>query len=101
MTDHADAPHRTGRTLVTTNHDVIRRWAEQRGAHPATMPGSRYKGRMGVLRFDFPGYGGAVLQPVDWDEWLSTFDDRQLRFRYQDGGRTNFFRLERAARDDW
>ncbi|MEV0297414.1 hypothetical protein [Nocardia sp. NPDC050710] len=88
-----------GRTHVTRNHDVIRRWAEQRGARPATMPGSEYNGHLSVLRFDFPGYGGAVLRPVDWDEWFATFDAGRLEFRYQeqgpDGRRSNFNRLER------
>ncbi|MEU1994377.1 hypothetical protein ABZ511_08010 [Nocardia gamkensis] len=83
---------------VTRNHDVIRRWAEQRGARPATVPGSEYDGRLGVLRFDFPGYGGAVLRRVDWDEWFATFDARKLRFWYQEPGAdrppSNFNRLE-------
>lgn len=62
------------------------------------MPGSEYNGHLGVLRFDFPGYGGAVLRPVDWEEWFATFDERRLEFRYQDqradGSRSNFNRLE-------
>ncbi|MBH0780404.1 hypothetical protein IT779_29445 [Nocardia sp. NEAU-351] len=89
---------RTVPTHVTRDHEVIRRWAEQRGARPATMPGSEYDGRLEVLRFDFPGYGGAVLRPVDWEEWFATFDERGLEFRYQDnradGSRSNFNRLE-------
>jgi hypothetical protein len=87
-----------GRTLATTNHEVIRQWAEKRGARPATMPGSEYNGRLAVLRFDFPGYGGAVLQPVDWDEWFATFDAERLILLYQeqraDGSTSNFNRLE-------
>ncbi|WP_228829633.1 hypothetical protein [Nocardia beijingensis] len=83
---------------VTRNHDVIRRWAAQRGARPATVPGSEHDGRLGVLRFDFPGYGGAVLRRVGWDEWFATFDARNLRFWYQepsaDRPRSNFNRLE-------
>ncbi|MFD0364856.1 hypothetical protein ACFQZZ_25745 [Nocardia sp. GCM10030253] len=98
----ADRPARPGRTLVTTNHDVIRRWAEQRGARPATMPGSAYNGRLGVLRLELPGYGGAVLQPVAWDEWFANFDLQGLSFRYQeqwaDGSPSNFNRLEGVNR---
>ncbi|BDU07003.1 hypothetical protein GV791_26505 [Nocardia cyriacigeorgica] len=92
----------SGQTMVTTSHDVIRRWAERRGANPATMPGSEYNGRVEVLRFDFPRYGGAGLLPVDWEDWFATFDARQLCFRYQerrpDGSPSNFFRLERPDR---
>ncbi len=92
------------RTRVTRNHDIIRQWAERRGARPATMPGSEDNGQLRVLRFDFPGYGGAVLRPVNWDEWFATFDERHLHFRYQDrradGTPSNFNRLERPTRED-
>ncbi|WP_433575058.1 hypothetical protein [Nocardia brasiliensis] len=92
------------RTRVTRDHDTIRQWAERRGATPATMPGIAYGGPMGSLRLDFPGYGGAVLRPVDWDEWFATFEERHLHFRYQeqlpDGTPSNFNRLERSTRDD-
>ncbi|MFQ6331822.1 hypothetical protein ACLMAL_37685 [Nocardia sp. CWNU-33] len=97
-----DRPARPGRALITTDHEVIRRWAERRGARPATMPGSAYNGHLGVLRLDFPGYGGAVLQPVDWDEWFADFDARGLSFLYQeqwaDGSLSNFNRLEGVDR---
>ncbi|MEU1980728.1 hypothetical protein [Nocardia sp. NPDC019395] len=87
-----------GTTMVTTNHEVIRQWAQRRGANPATTPGSQYDGEVGVLRLDFPHYGGAVLQPVSWADWFATFDARKLSFRYQelraDGTPSNFFRLE-------
>ncbi|MFC9897937.1 hypothetical protein ACFVMC_29960 [Nocardia sp. NPDC127579] len=86
------------RTRVTRDHEVIRRWAEQRGARPATTPFSETNGRLGNLRFDFPGYGGAILQPVEWERWFDTFDARHFRFLYQerrpDGSRSNFNRLE-------
>ncbi|WP_067842929.1 hypothetical protein [Nocardia lijiangensis] len=104
ITSPTQRPDRAGRTLVTRNHEVIRRWAEERGARPATMPGSEYNGRLNVLRFDFPGYGGAVLRPVGWDEWFETFDDRRFRFLYQeqraDGSPSNFNRLERSRHED-
>lgn len=93
--EHESAP---GETLVTTNHDVIRAWAEARGAKPATAPGTERGDRLGVLTFDFPGYGGENLRHVTWDEWFRTFDERGLRFIFQehtrDGNDSNFFRLE-------
>jgi hypothetical protein len=99
---HIDSPEehedRPGRSLVTTDHDVIRQWAEERGAKPATVPGSEYGGRPGRLLFDFPGYGGQDLQEVSWDDWFGTFDERELNFLYQehkkDGAPSHFFRLE-------
>jgi hypothetical protein len=99
-----DEPERAGRSLVTRSHDVIREWAEHRGAKPATVPGTEHGDHLGVLRFDFPGYGGDGLRHVEWDEWFDTFDTRGLNFLYQeqrsDGSTSNFFRLENPDRQD-
>ena len=96
VTSPADEPERPGRSLVTTSHEVIRRWAEERGAVPATVGGTEHGDHLGVLRFDFGGHADR-LQPVPWDEWFHAFDVRGLNFVYQerrkDGHRSNFFRL--------
>lgn len=57
--DHEDRP---GQSLATQNHDVIRQWAEERGAVPVTVPGTEHDHRPGVLRLNFPGYGGKELK---------------------------------------
>jgi hypothetical protein len=99
-----DDPERPGRSLVTTNHDVIREWAESRKAVPSTVEGTEHGDHLGVLRFDFPGYGGDRLRKVSWAEWFDTFDKRRLNFIYQeersDGSPSNFFRLESPDRED-
>lgn len=99
--EHEERP---GRSLVTTDHEVIKRWAEERGGRPATVPGTEHEGRAGVLRFDFPGYGGGDLKEITWDEWFETFKARELNFVYQehkkDGSQSNFFRLESPERED-
>lgn len=86
-----------GSTQTTKDHDTIQRWAEERGATPATVPGTEHGDHLGVLRFDFPGYGGDDLEHVEWDEWFHTFDVRDLEFKYQDtlasGKPSNFFVL--------
>lgn len=91
----------TGQTLVTTDHDTIKRWAEQRDAAPATVPGTEHGDHLGVLRFDFPDYGGETLEPVSWEAWLSTFDTRELEFVYQkhlsSGKPSNFFKLRQRG----
>lgn len=93
-----------GESLATKNHDVIKHWAEDRGAKPATVPGTEHNGRPGVLRFDFPGYGGQSLEEVSWDDWFKSFDERDLTFLYQEhlknGNQSNFFRLENPNRED-
>jgi len=85
--------------LVTRDHDVIRSWAEERGAQPATVESNDPDARPRVLRFDFPGYGGDRLRPIEWDVWFGVFDDRDLDFVYQEHTRdrspSNFFRLVR------
>jgi hypothetical protein len=93
-----DKPERPGRSLVTTDHDVIRQWAEARKAVPSTIGGSEHDGHLGVLRLDFPGYTGDRLTEVSWDDWFDAFDKRRLNFIYQqktaNGKRSNFFQLE-------
>lgn len=97
--DHEDRP---GQTLVTRDHDVIRQWAEARGGEPATVA-RRGGERPRVLRFNFPGYGGASLQSISWEDWFRTFDERGLVFLFQEhmgNGRTsNFFRLDSPQRE--
>jgi len=103
ITSPDDEPEREGRSLVTTSHEVIKEWAEARNASPATVEGTDHGDHLGVLRFDF-GDETANLQRVSWDDWFSTFDDRQLNFIYQeqrsDGRQSNFFRLENPGRED-
>lgn len=104
VTSTDEHEERPGKSLVTTDHEVIRRWAEERGAEPSTVPGSEYEGRPGRLRLDFPGYGGENLEHISWDDWFRTFDERELNFIYQehkkDGAQSNFFRLENPARGE-
>jgi len=95
---------RACQTLVTRDHEVIQSWAEKRRATPATVRGTEHGDTLGVLRFDFPGYGGDRLEEVSWDEWFNTFDTRNLEFIYQehkaDGSDSNFFRLNNPDRED-
>ena len=102
ITSPSEQPDRKGQTLVTRDHQVIRKWAEERGGSPATV--GEPKGRPRVLRFDFPGYGGKNLTPVDWEDWFRTFDERNLVFMYQEqlrnGNQSNFFRMDSPERED-
>ena len=96
--EHGDRP---GQTLVTRNPDVIRRWADERGARPAIAGRRNPQDPPRVLRLDFPGYRGD-LEPISWDEWFRTFTERGLLFVFQehkaDGIPSNFFRLDNPAR---
>lgn len=56
----------------------------ERDAQPATIPGTEYDGRAGVLRFNFAGYGGRELEEIDWEDRFETFDERELVFVFQE-----------------
>lgn len=92
----------SGESKTTTDHDVIRRWAEERGGHPATVKGTQSGGEeAGLLRITFPDYGGEPEQTeeVSWDAFFEKFDSEKLDFLYQektkDGGVSRFNKLVR------
>ena len=70
---------------ITTDHDEIRRWAEARGAVPASVSRTKRGGEIGVLRLEFPQAGAEpALEEDSWDEWFRKFDESGLAFVYQD-----------------
>jgi len=77
---------------LTTDHEKIRKWAEQRGGHPATVKATS-DGKPGILRLDFdPEDEG--LKDVSWDDFFTKFDGEKLAFLYQDktaDGKTSRF----------
>jgi len=83
---------------VTTNHDEIRRWVEDRGGHPARVKDTESKNSPGLLRIDYPGFsGGDSLEAISWDEFFMGFDENNLAFLYQektkDGKQSRFSKL--------
>ena len=99
----ADAPAEPVEHSATTDHDVIRQWAEDRHATPATVEGAEHEGNVGELRFDFD-FGNDLedLTEVSWDDWFRAFDERGLEFVFQettrpDGSASNDFSLEPAG----
>jgi hypothetical protein len=70
---------------VTTNHDEIRRWVEERGGRPARVKGTGDDESPGVLRIDYPGFSGEeTLEPITWEEFFKAFDENNLAFLYQE-----------------
>jgi hypothetical protein len=98
-----DGSGRAGSSKRTTDHDVIRRWAEARGGKPVSVRGTGRRGQAGVLRFDFEGYGagGDELRPISWSEFFTKFDENNLEFVYQertrDGNESRFFKFVSAS----
>jgi hypothetical protein len=98
MSDQTGDPAREGR-VSTTDHDVIRRWADDRHATPSTVAGTEHDGHLGVLRLDLEfGQEFEDLEPVSWDAWFAAFDEQGLQFVYDetprpDGSPSNEFHI--------
>ena len=82
----------------TTDHDEIRKWAEERGGRPAVVADTADNGREGaILRINFKEPGGEDdpgLKEIGWDEWFRIFDENDLAFLHQDetaGGKESRF----------
>jgi hypothetical protein len=75
---------------TTTDHKTIQKWVEMRKGTPSKVKNS---GEGGILRIDF-GEPEDSLEPMDWDEFFTVFEDRKLAFLYQekseDGGVSRF-----------
>lgn len=73
---------------ITTDHDEIRHWVEERGGTPAAVK-RKTRGDAGIIRIDFPGFAGKNLKRISWDEWFKTFDESHLAFLHRDQDRFN------------
>ena len=70
---------------VTTDHEEIQRWVEERGGNPARVKGTESKGSVGLLRIDYPGYSGeGTLEKISWAEFFTAFEENGLAFLYQE-----------------
>jgi hypothetical protein len=85
-----------GSSKITSDHAVIRKWAEERKSKPASVKGTRGND-IGVLRLMFPGYSvgrSQSLREISWEEFFQKFDENNLAFIYQDetssGNKSNF-----------
>lgn len=83
---------------MITDHEEIRRWAEERKAVPSCVLGTGDDRDTGMIRLDFPGFSGeGKLQPIDWEQWFRSFDENNLGLLVQDqtasGETSNFNKL--------
>lgn len=83
---------------TTTDHEVIRKWAEERKGKPARVKGTEDRSGEGILRFDF-AEPDEKLEPISWEEFFETFDDKELALLHQDktadGKTSRFFKFVR------
>lgn len=66
---------------ITRNHDVIRRWAEERGGKPSAAADTMSPRDALKLDFDPKDRGPDVLT---WGEFFEEFDEAELTFLYED-----------------
>jgi hypothetical protein len=89
---------------ITTDHDEIRKWAEERGGRPATVRSThgqgRGKGGTGIIRIEFPDAPNSkhdALEEISWEEFFEKFDESDLALLYQEetagGEKSNFNKL--------
>jgi hypothetical protein len=87
----------------TVDHEVIKRWAEERGGRPSIVRGTGKDDSDGILRIDF-GKPEPSLKKITWEDFFKVFDERELAFLYQDktadGKESRFFKFVRRDGDD-
>jgi len=64
---------------VTIDHEVIRQWAEERGARPAIVKGTN------MIRLDLSGFTpDDTLETIAWERWFPLFDQSNLALVHQE-----------------
>ena len=85
-------------SAITTDHEVIKKWAEARGGKPAKVRGTGTTNSTGILRILFPGQGSDHrLEEITWDDFWKNFEDNKVAFLYQEktqaGEESRFFKF--------
>jgi len=77
---------------TTTDHNVIRRWTEERGGHPARVKATGSRKDPGILRLDF-GEPDESLEEISWDEFFQKFDENELALLFEKDSKSRFNKL--------
>ena len=99
--DSTASAHKSARiSAMTTDHNEIRRWAEERGGVPACVRGTGTPDDIGMVRIEFPGKPNTredSLQEITWDEFFDKFDENNLALVYEEttarGQKSNFNKI--------
>ena len=68
---------------TTRDHDMIRRWVEERGGKPSAMADVMSPYDPGILRLEFDPKDRKP-DVLTWGEFFETFEDAELTFLYQE-----------------
>ena len=72
---------------TTTDHDTIRRWAEEKGGRPAAVAETHTADDAGLLRVMFPDAPQSEnegLTEIGWDEFFDKFEEQKLALVYEE-----------------
>ena len=70
---------------TTTSHQEIRKWVEERNGQPAVVSGTEENEiPAGMLRIMFSEDSKNGLNPISWEKFFKTFEDRNLAFLCQE-----------------
>jgi hypothetical protein len=64
---------------ITTNHETIKNWAEERGGKPASV---NQNGSDGEIKIKFDSEND--FQPISWNEFFRKFEKSNLAMIYQE-----------------
>ena len=69
----------------THDHQIIKKWAEERNGVPARVAGTEANGDEGILRIHFPEFSKSDdLEQISWEDFFDDFEKDKLDFLYQD-----------------
>jgi hypothetical protein len=83
LTDTRREKHDMAQAKTTTDHNKIRKWAEQRGGVPSSVTETGNDGDPGILRLDFKPKD-EELGKIRWEDFFEKFEKENLAFLYQD-----------------
>ena len=84
---------------VTTDHKIIRQWAEQRGGEPASiLDRETPHENAGVLRIRFADSAEEDrVKRISWSDFFTRFEQSHLAFLYEEenaeGDQSRFFKF--------
>jgi hypothetical protein len=70
---------------IVTDHQEIRKWAEQHGGKPAAVDRTHQGDDVGIIRIMFPKAPHSEhshLVEISWDEFFKEFEERKLALVY-------------------
>ncbi|HEY8400603.1 MAG TPA: hypothetical protein VIK89_05040 [Cytophagaceae bacterium] len=68
-------------TRITSDHNKIKQWAEERNARPACYKCSNGNS---LLMFCFPGETEMAVAKLSWEDFFKKFEELNLAFLYQE-----------------